>query len=148
MSKTLNFKIVTPEKVVFDAPQAESITLPTKLGEITILPDHIPLVAALVPGEVRVKVRGEEIMMAVSGGFIEVQPGSVTVLADTAEHSAEIDIERAEAARLRASELMQQRVVEAEDYTALAARLEKELARVKVARKHRERKGASIKVEE
>lgn len=146
--KTLHFQIATPERVVFEAPQVEAITLPTKLGEVTILPEHIPLVSSLVPGEVRVKVGGQEVVMAVSGGFIEVRPGKVVVLADTAERAEEINESRAEEARQRAHELMQaKRTAEETDYTALTAKLEKELARLRVARKHRERKGLSIRVE-
>ena len=81
MSKYLKFQIITPERVVFEAPEVEAVSLPTKMGEITILPDHLPLVASLVAGETRVKVSGKEILMAVSGGFIEVKPGEVVVLA-------------------------------------------------------------------
>lgn len=142
MAKTLHFEIATPERVVFSAPAVESITLPTAMGEITILPDHLPLVASLVPGEVRVKVSGQEILMAVSGGFLEVRPEKVTVLADTAERAEEIDEAKAEEARVRAHELMTQvRTTESTDYAALAAKLEKELARLRVVRKHREHKG-------
>lgn len=137
--KTLHFQIATPERVVFDAREVEAITLPTKQGEITVLPDHLPLVASLVPGEVRVKISGQDVLMAVSGGFIEVKPGKVVVLADTAERAEEIDEKRAAEARERAHKLMQQeRVAEETDYAALAAKLEKELARLKVVRKHRE----------
>lgn len=146
--KTLHFQIATPERVVFDAANVESITLPTKMGEITVLPDHVPLVASLVPGEVHVKVGGQSVTMAVSGGFIEVRPGQVVVLADTAERAEEIDEARAQEARERARQLMQQqRVAEGTDYAALAARLEKELARLKVVRKHRERGHLGPKVE-
>lgn len=101
MSKTLEFKIATPERIVFEAQTVEAISLPTEMGEITVLPDHEPLVAVLKPGEVRVKVGGQEVVMAVSGGFIEVRPGQVIVLADTAEHADEIDETRAEEARQR-----------------------------------------------
>ena len=146
--KTLHFQIATPERVVFEAPAVESITLPTKMGEITILPEHLPIVSSLVPGEVRVTVGGQHISMAVSGGFIEVRPGNVVVLADTAERAEEIDEARAEEARERARKLMQQeRVVEETDYAALAAKLEKELARLKVVRKHRERSSLGPRVE-
>ncbi|MFH1866670.1 MAG: ATP synthase F1 subunit epsilon [Patescibacteria group bacterium] len=140
MSKTLHFQITTPEKVVFDAPKAEAITLPTKMGEITILPDHLPIVSSLAPGEIRVKIGNEEISMAVSGGFIEVRPGKVVVLADSAERAEEIDEERAEEARKKALELMEKKHTEAVDYTALASKLGKELARLKVVRKRRERR--------
>ncbi len=146
--KTLNFQIATPERVVFEAPTVESITLPTSMGEITVLPDHLPLVATLVAGEVRVKVGGQDVLMAVSGGFIEVRPGKVVVLADTAERAEEIDEARAEEARQRAHKLMQQeRVADETDFTALASKLQKELSRLRVVRKHRERKGPSMRVE-
>ena len=62
MDKVLHFEITTPERVVFSAPSVESITLPTEMGEITILPDHLPLVASLMPGELHVKIGGEEIL--------------------------------------------------------------------------------------
>ena len=140
--KTLEFKIATPERVVFDAKAVEAITLPTRMGEITILPEHIPLVAALVPGELKVTIGGQVVVMAVSGGFIEVRPGKVVVLADTAERAEEIDEVRADEARARAEALMkQERVAESTDYAALTVKLEKELARLRVVRKHRERIG-------
>src|SRR3989344_2465142 len=135
--KTIHFQIATPEKVVFDAPKAESITLPTKMGEITVLPDHLPVVASLVPGEVRVTVGGQEVSMAVSGGFIQIMPGKVVVLADSAERAEDIDEARAEQARHRAQELLTKKRTEAVDYTGLAVKLEKELARLKVVRKRR-----------
>jgi F-type H+-transporting ATPase subunit epsilon len=95
-----------------------------------------------------VKVGGQDLSMAVSGGFIEVKPGKITVLADTAERAEEIDETRAEEARSRAHELMTKiRTAEATDYTALAVKLEKELARLRVVRKHRERKGFAPRVE-
>lgn len=146
--KTIHFSIVTPERVVFEAAAVESISLPTRLGEITVLPDHLPLVSNVVAGEVRVRVGGQEVSLAVSGGFLEVRPGSLTVLADTAERAEEIDESKAEAARARAHELMQQkRTAESTDYAALAAKLEKELARLNVVRKRRERKTPTIHVE-
>lgn len=138
---SLEFKIATPERVVFEAPAVESISLPTKMGEITILPNHIPLVSALVSGEVRVKIAEEEVIMAVSGGFIQVEGNKVVVLADTAERAEEINVERAEEARERAREYMKEsKVTEETEYTALAGKLERELARLRVARKHREKR--------
>jgi F-type H+-transporting ATPase subunit epsilon len=146
--KTIHFQIATPERVVFEAPAVTAITLPTKLGEITILPDHLPLVSSLVPGEVRVTLGVEHVSMAVSGGFIEVKPGKVIVLADTAERAEEIDEQRAEEARERARELMQsKRAAEDVDYTSLAAKLEKELARLRVVRKHKDRTSPGVRTE-
>ncbi len=145
---TIHFQIATPEKVVFSADNVESISLPTKMGEITILPNHLPIVASLVPGEARVKVGGQEILIAVSGGFIEVRPGKVVVLADSAERAEDIDEKRAEEARQKAHELMQQKRTEAFDYTGLAVKLEKELARLRVFKKHRERKHLAPRIEQ
>ena len=146
--KTIHFQIATPEKVVFDAATAESISLPTKMGEITILPDHLPVVASLVPGEVRVKIGGQEVVMAVSGGFIEIKPGKVVVLADSAERAEDIDEARAEEARQRAQELLTQKRTEAVDYTGLAVKLEKELARLRVVRKRSPSQHIGPKIEE
>lgn len=141
----IHFKIVSPERVVYE-DDVDQITLPAKEGEITILPHHIPLIAALHAGELVVKKGNLMIPIVVSGGVVEVQPGSlVTVLADTAEKVEEIDEKRAEEARQRAAQLMKEKVVEAEDYAALAAKMEKELARLHVARKYRhDRKAPTI----
>lgn len=141
----IHFKIVSPERVVYE-DDVDQITLPAKEGEITILSNHIPLVASLRAGELVVKIGDHFIPMAISGGLVEVQPGSqVIVLADTAERVEEIDAERAEEARNRAVELMKEKVVEAEDYVALAGKMEKELARLHVARKYRrDRKAPTI----
>lgn len=133
----IHFKIVSPERVVFE-DMVDQVTLPTTQGEVTILANHIPFVSSLLAGELLIKKGTEAIPMVISGGFVEVQPKSkVTVLADTAEKVEEIDEQRAEEARKRAEELMQSKKVEAQDYAALAAKIEKELARVRVARKYR-----------
>ncbi|MFA5030943.1 MAG: F0F1 ATP synthase subunit epsilon [Patescibacteria group bacterium] len=142
MSDKIHLKITTPERVVM-ADDVDEVVLPTAMGEIGILPHHIPLVALLAPGEIRVKKDNTESFLAVSGGFIEVQPKRVIVLADTAEHAHEIDEQRAEEARKRAEELRKTKRVDATDFALVAANLEKELARLRVVRKHRSRKGHS-----
>lgn len=134
----INFKIATPERVVFKN-DVDQITLPTKQGEITILPNHIPLIAVLKPGEIVIKNDNEEVSLAVSGGFIEVLSDKVVVLADTAERAEELDIERAEAARKRAEEALKQKKFDAKEFASLTAMMEKELARLKVAKKYRKR---------
>jgi F-type H+-transporting ATPase subunit epsilon len=131
----IKFKIVTPERVVFEE-EVDQVTLPTQEGEITVLPHHIPLVAILKPGELWLKNGSEEIFLAVSGGLIEVKKNEVAVLADTAEQAHEIDEQRAQEAKERAQELMKSNR-ESVDNTALVAKMEKELARLKVARKHK-----------
>lgn len=133
----IKFKIVTPERTVYEA-EIDQITLPTMDGEITILPHHVPLIAALKSGEMLLKKDGELHPLAVSGGLVEVREGSeVVVLADTAERAVEIDIKRAEEAKERAQKLMIEKQLDAEQYAYLAAKMEKELARLKVVRKHR-----------
>lgn len=139
MADKISFEITTPEGVIY-RDQVEQISLPTKMGEITILPHHIPLVASLYPGEIRVKKDGLTDLLAVAGGFIEVQPDNrVVVLADSAERAEKIDIKRAEEAKKRAEELMKQKKFDEVEYTALAAKMERELARLRVARKHHSR---------
>lgn len=144
--KQLVFKIVTPERVVLEE-SIDQITMPTMEGEITVLPDHIPLVAVLKAGEMTVVKNGERVLMAVSGGFVEIQNNMVTVLADTAERAEEIDEERAETARQRAQELLKEKQTDATDFAGLAAKMEKELARLRVVRKHRSSKGISLRQE-
>jgi F-type H+-transporting ATPase subunit epsilon len=134
----MKFQIVTPEKTV-SSEEIEQVSLPTQDGEITVLQDHIPLVSILKPGELRYKKNNEEFSLAVSGGFVEVrEDGSVVVLADTAEHAMEIDLQRAEEAKERASKLMSEaRHKEHVDYEAFESLLEKELARIRVGNKYR-----------
>jgi len=138
MSDKISFKIITPERVIFE-DQVDQVSLPTPDGEITVLPDHIPLVSVLQPGELRCKKGNTEYSLAVSGGFCEVRPdNSLVVLADTAERAEEIDLARAEEAKARAEKLMTEaRHHEDVDYAALAAKLEKEFSRVRVANKYR-----------
>lgn len=132
----INFKIVTPERVVLEE-EVDQVTLPTKQGQITILSNHLPLVSALQPGEIILKSGDKEIPLAVSGGFIEVLKNNVTILADTAERVEEIEISRAEEGRKKAAALLKEKRTESADYAALAAKLEKELARLRVVRKHK-----------
>ena len=140
----IKFKIVTPEKTVFE-DSIDQVTLPTQEGEITVLPEHIPLIAVLAPGELTIKQDGKEIAMAVSGGMIEVRKNELTILADTAERAEEIDIKRAEEARERAEKLKDEKIrMDETEYAAVAALMERNLARIKVAKKHLTRRGMKI----
>ena len=136
--KKLQFKITTPEREVYNG-QVDQVTIPTRTGEITVLPEHIPLVAILVPGELVIKKDKEEISLAVSSGFIEVLPDKVTILADTAELAEEINEQAVEEAHKRALDLQKEKRFDAEEYAALAAQIERELVRLKVARKRKYR---------
>lgn len=135
---TLHFKIATPERVVYES-EIEQVSIPTHDGEITVLPNHIPLVSIVQPGVLRALKGGQEVNMAVSGGFVEVQSGSsVVLLADAAERAEEIDIERAAVARDRAEELLKKQTFENDiEYATVQAALERSLNRLKVARRHR-----------
>jgi len=138
MTQQVHFKIATPERVVYDSDVVQ-VSIPTQEGEITILPHHIPLVSILKAGEIRFKKDGQELSMAVSGGFLEVQEGStVVILADSAERAEEIDLERAEAARKHAEELLKKQEFASDvEFATIQAALERSLTRLKVARKHR-----------
>lgn len=133
----IKFKIVTPERILLET-EVDSVTLPTRMGEITVLKDHVPMVSSLAAGEVKYKIAGSESFFAVSGGFIEVRKNhEVVVLADTAEFGHEIDEHRAEEAREKAQELMRGSYHDQKSHANASAILEKNLARLKVARKHR-----------
>ena len=135
---TIHFELVTPERVLY-REEVDEVTLPTSEGEITILQNHIPLVASLVAGVASIKKNDATEDIAVSGGFIEVQKGNtVRVLADTAERGHELDLSVIEQAKQRAENVMKE-TVRTDDaaYAAAAAALERELARYKIARKRR-----------
>lgn len=118
--------------------EIDAVSIPTTTGEIQILSHHMPLVSQLAAGELTIRKNGAEVFLAVSHGFVEVRPNNeVVVLANTAELAGDIDAERAEAARARARELLSQKQVASEEFATVAAAIEKEFARVKVARKHR-----------
>jgi F-type H+-transporting ATPase subunit epsilon len=136
--KFIKFEIVTPERVVLKE-EIKQITLPTKAGEITVLPDHIPLVSSLVPGVIHVKRRnGEDEIISISGGFLEVLKDKVVILADTAERAEELDMDRAEEAHRRAAELKEKaRRGEDFNFAEVNAAIERELARTKAVKRWR-----------
>ncbi|RMF37992.1 MAG: F0F1 ATP synthase subunit epsilon [Chloroflexi bacterium] len=142
---TLRLEVVTQERVVFEG-DVEMVIAPGVEGELGILPRHAPLMTALTTGILRAKRGEEEIVMAVSGGFMEVQPDRVVVMADTAERAEEIDVARAEAARRRAEARLRSRQ-ERVDFARAEAALRRAMVRLKVAeyrkRRHRRRREES-----
>ena len=130
--KTIKFEVVTPEKIVLKK-QILQVTVPTEDGEITVLPEHIPLISILKPGVVEIKLEdGELEVMAVSGGFLEVMRNKIVILADTAERAEDLDEARIEEAKKRAEE--SKRNIANKDeirFTNIAIQLDKELARLK-----------------
>lgn len=134
----LSIEIITPERTLFKGT-VDTATIPTSEGEITVLPHHIPLVSVLAPGELILKKDGKETSIAVSTGFIQVRDGEhILILADTAERADELDLAKIEAAQERARKAMSE-LTHREDtsFAEAAATLERELARLKVAKKHR-----------
>jgi F-type H+-transporting ATPase subunit epsilon len=103
MSDTFQLEIVTPEKKVVDTTAAE-VQIPGKNGYLGILPGHAPLITELAVGEITFRAGAEEQRLAVAWGFAEVLPDRVTILAETAERPAEIDVERARKAKERAQQ--------------------------------------------
>ncbi|MFC1638960.1 ATP synthase F1 subunit epsilon [Patescibacteria group bacterium] len=141
----LTFELTTPERIV-EKKEVDGITLPTQAGEITVLPGHIPLVSNLRPGMATLHDGKSQEYLALSGGFVEVQPGGrVIVLADTAERAEELDLEKVEEARERARKALEEkRDLDDVASAAMLASLERELAREQTARKYRDLKRRPI----
>ena len=134
----IRLDVVTAERMVY-SDDVDMVIAPGFEGQLGILPHHTPLMTTLLPGELRIKKGSEEISLAISGGFLEVRPDRVIVLADAAERAEEIDVERAEAARRRARERLAQRRELGTDGARAEAALRRSLARLKVAETGRRR---------
>lgn len=130
MEKIIKFEIVTPEKVVLKE-EIIQVSVPTKMGEITVLPDHIPLVATLKPGIVEIVKKGGDVdVMSMSGGFVEVLKDKVVILADNAERAEDLDFDRIEKARKKAEDAIKNiRQSDTERFVNINAALSRELAR-------------------
>ena len=136
---TLRLEVVTAERLVY-SEDVNMVVAPGGEGQLGILPHHAPLLTMLQPGELLVRKDGEETAMAISGGFLEVRPDKVIVLADAAERSEEIDIARAEEAKQRAEEQLKVRPPDMDAAKAEAA-LRHSLVRLKVAERKRRKRG-------
>ncbi len=130
---TLHLEIVTQEKRLYSG-DVDMIVAPGGEGELGILPHHAPLLTTLKEGALRVKQGGGEEYFSIGGGFMEVQPDHVIVLADVAEKAEDIDIARAEEARRRAEELLKERPAGLDVEAALAS-LRRAQIRITVAQK-------------
>jgi F-type H+-transporting ATPase subunit epsilon len=145
MSKQLKLKIITPERLVFEE-MVDQVSIPTTEGEITVLPSHIPLISGLASGDIVGCVNTECIPMAVVGGFVEIKTGQdgtteVAILADFAEHVAELTDQKIEQSKIRAEEIKKEMENKDNvDFEHFEAELERSLTRVKIADKWRTRK--------
>jgi F-type H+-transporting ATPase subunit epsilon len=131
---SLKVDIVTAERVVYSA-DVDIVIAPGVEGQLGILPHHAPLMTILQAGELVVRKGGQEESLAISGGFLEVRPDRVIILADSAERAEEIDIARAEAARKRAEERLRDRKAAGLDETRAEAALQRAVTRISVAEK-------------
>jgi F-type H+-transporting ATPase subunit epsilon len=135
---TTRLDIVTAEREVF-SDDVDEVVAPGVEGQLGILPHHAPLMTTLLPGELLVKKGGEEFYLAISGGFIEVRPDRIIVLADAAERVEEIDIARAEEAKRRAEARLAEHAPGVDMARAEAA-LRRSLIRLRVAERRRRRR--------
>ena len=134
----LHLEIVTPERLAYE-DDVDSVQLPGSEGELGILPHHAPLVTMLGVGELRIRRGGAEESFAIVGGFLQVRPDRVVVMAETADMASEIDLEKAQEARREAVRALEGAQVDEVNLAAARAALQQALLRIRVAeRRHRE----------
>lgn len=133
--------IVTAERLI-SSEEVDVLVAPGSEGELSILPNHAPLLTSLASGEVRIITDGNERYISVSGGFLEIIDNKVTILADAAERADEIDIKRSEDALRRAKDRVQNAVDDVDLERALAS-VRRSQARLTVARRRQRKSSAS-----
>ena len=134
----LSVHVVTAEREVYTDDGVDEVIAPGIQGELTVLPNHAPLLTMIKPGVLRLVKGSEETDVAITGGFLEVKDDRVTILADAAERAEEIDTVRAEEARRRAERTLEERG-DTEELVAAAASLQRSLLRLRAAEKRRRR---------
>jgi F-type H+-transporting ATPase subunit epsilon len=141
MPMTLHVDIVSAEASVYSGI-AEYVIAPAEMGEVGIYPRHTPLLTRLKPGSVRIKLpdQVEEDLIYVSGGILEVQPGVITILSDTAARGADLDEARVEEAKRQAEEAMKNRT-SSMDYARAQAELAEAVAQLAAIQKLRKTRG-------
>ena len=132
---TLKLEIVTPEAKTY-SEDVEMVTLPGVEGEMGIFPMHVPLMTQIVPGEISVRKGGQDFFLAVGEGFVEITGESVSILTDMAIKAGDIDEAKAEEARKRAEERLQEKLTDEESASVQAA-LAHSLAQLQVKRRQR-----------
>ncbi len=131
----LNLEIITPEKVIYK-DEVNEVICPTTKGQIAVLPGHVGLVGQISTGELIVKKEGKQYFMAITGGFLEVSSNNISILADYAIRSEDIEIAKVEEARKRAEKVMQEKVSE-EDFAIAQGELRKSLLQLKIVQRRR-----------
>jgi F-type H+-transporting ATPase subunit epsilon len=132
----LQLDIVTPERLAY-SDEVDEVVAPGVDGELGVLPHHAPLLTTLGLGELRIKKGGSEESFAIAGGFLQLRPDRVVVMAETADMAAEIDLQRAEEARREAERALEAGFVEPADLAVARAALQRALLRIRVAERRR-----------
>jgi F-type H+-transporting ATPase subunit epsilon len=132
----LHLEIVTPERLAY-SDEVDMVLVPGIEGELGILPHHTPLVSLLGMGELKIRKGGQEEVFAIAGGFLQVRPDKVVVMAETADLAADIDLEKAEEARREAQRALESGFHEGADLSAARAELQRTLLHIRVAERHR-----------
>ncbi len=137
-TNTIKFKIATPDRIVYE-DDVDQVSIPTKAGEITVLPHHAPLVSVVKSGELRIVKKGELLPHYVAGGTLEIRPDNTMVLlADISERAEDIDTVAAEGAYNRAREAMERKdAVSDVDFAKFQGIMDRELSRMNVGKKWR-----------
>ncbi|HLX34608.1 MAG TPA: F0F1 ATP synthase subunit epsilon [Candidatus Limnocylindrales bacterium] len=134
----LRLEIVTPERLAY-SDDVDEVVVPGGDGELGVLPHHAPLISTLGVGELRIKKGGTEESFAIAGGFLQVRPDKVVVMAEEADMASDIDLEKAQEARREAERALETGYHEGADLSLARAALQQALLRIRVAeRRHRE----------
>jgi len=139
MVATVHIDVVSAEESIFSG-EAEFIAAPAQMGEVGIYPRHAPMITSIKPGALRIKLadKNEDQLIYISGGILEVQPGVVTVLADTAIRGHDLDEAQASAAKKAAEEAMKNRTSDV-DYAKAQAELAEAIAQIQAIQKLRQK---------
>jgi len=139
MVATVHIDVVSAEESIFSG-EAEFVAAPAQMGEVGIYPHHAPMITSIKPGALRIKLadKNEEQLIYISGGILEVQPGVVTVLADTAIRGHDLDEAQANAAKKAAEEAMKNRTSDV-DYAKAQAELAEAIAQIQAIQKLRQK---------
>lgn len=132
----LHLEIVTPERRAYEG-EVDSVVCPGIEGELGILPHHAPLLTTLGFGELRIRTGGQEEAFAIAGGFLQVRPDKVVVMAETADLASEIDLEAAERARRDAEAALAEGFTEPADLARARASMQRALLHIRVAERRR-----------
>jgi F-type H+-transporting ATPase subunit epsilon len=132
----LHLEIVTPERLAYEG-DVDAVVCPGIEGELGILPHHAPLLTTLGFGELRIRTGGQEESFAIAGGFLQVRPDKVVVMAETADLASEIDLEAAEQARRDAERQLSEGYVDGADLARARASMQRALLHIRVAERRR-----------